>query len=400
VGILVDQSHEMAIGLCENFDVLSRLSEGDLTARAPEESSNELLGRLGEMINKLSSQLRILAEQAEEIAMGDLSSKVELTGDLPEAFNHMAEGLKSLVLKIQGSASRVAVSSAQVLSASEQQAAGVSEEASQVSETAASARELTATAKQVSDLSQEIAGSSASSVDMVHTGTEAVDAVVSGMSSIRDSVTGTARKIEALGEKSQSITEITSLIEDIADQTNLLSVNAAIEAARAGEAGKGFAVVADAIGQLAERTAKSTKEISELIKGIQQETSSCVMSMEETTRETERGSTLAEEAGSKLREIESAFDRVAESAKEISLASRQQMSGSEQISKAMAEIEEIMRQSASGAKQSAESAREMSELAEDLKRAIEQFRLRGEDVETEVEGSEEPVEELVASRRP
>jgi methyl-accepting chemotaxis protein len=195
------------------------------------------------------------------------------------------------------------------------------------------------------------------------------------MEKIKQSFLETAKKIEALGEKSQAITEVVTLIEDIANQTNLLSLNAAIEAARAGEAGKGFAVVADAIGKLADRTTKSTKDIADLIKGIQQDTSSAVMSMEESTKETEKGTSLAQEAGKSLKEIVGAFEHVAQSAKEIALANQQQTSGSEQISKAMVGIDQIMKLSAAGAKQSTESARQLASLAEELKKAVAQFKL-------------------------
>jgi methyl-accepting chemotaxis protein len=398
VAALVDDSHEMAMGLCANFEILTRLAEGDLSARAVEDCRVELLGRLGQMINRVSGQLQVLAVEASAIAGGDLTRTLQLNGDLPDAFNQMAAGLRTLVGRTREYASRVASASTQILSASEEQAAAAAEEAAQVSEIAAAAKELAATAKRVSDLGKDISKSSAGSLDLAQSGIEAANDVVIGMDKIRESVLDTAKKIEALGEKSQSITEITSLIEDIADQTNLLSVNAAIEAARAGEAGKGFAVVADAIGSLAERTAKSTKDISDLIKSMQQETSACVMSMEESTQLTDHGASLAQKAGEKLREVAGAFESVAHSAKEVSLSSQQQMSASEEISKAMAEIDEIVKQSANSAKESTNSARDLSELAAELGEAIAQFKISTDEHESEEDidegtGSAERTEE-------
>ena len=229
---------------------------------------------------------------------------------------------------------------------------------------------MAATAKQVTNLGNEIAKSSASSVQMANSGSNAVDNVVGGAEKIRQSVSDTARRIEGLGERSQAVTEIVTLIEDIAAQTNILSLNAAIEAARAGEAGNGFSVVADSIGKLADRTTKSTRNISDLIKGIQQDTAFCVASMEESTRETEQGASSAQEAGNRLKEIVSAFEHVAQLAKEIASASQQQTSRNEEIARALTVIDEVMKRSANGAKQSTESARSLVTVADSFTRLV------------------------------
>jgi len=352
VGQLVDNAHEMAVGLCESFEVLRRLAEGDLTAKASETSTDELLSRLAAMINAVTKNLRALA-------MGNRES-----------------------------AEQVAASSSQILAAAEQQAAAVAEQAAQVSQTAASAKELAASAKQITQLAEQIAESAGSSVELAKDSSEAVADVGSGMERIRASVEETARRIEGLGERSQAITEIVTLIEDIADQTNLLSLNASIEAARAGEAGKGFAVVAGAIGELAERTAKSTKEISELIVAIQKETSSCVMSMEQSTAETQRGAALSGEASEKLRKMVAASQEVAESAREIALSSQQQTSASEEISQAMASVDDIMKQSAGAAQQTAASAKQLAELAANLRAGVSRLKLDEGEVLAEPVGIE------------
>ncbi len=311
---------------------------------------------------------------------GDLTKKIQIDskdeiGQLGRAFNKLIENLNAIIRQIRDGAQQVALTSNGLFSVAEQQAAGIKEEATQISETATAIKELAATAEQVSNHSKIIASSAKSSAELITDGNQKVDNVVSGMDKINKSVLETGTRIEALGESSQSITEIVGLIEDIAEQTNLLSLNASVEAARAGEAGKGFSVVADAIGKLSERTAKSTKDISNIIKGIQKETSLCVMSMEKTTKETEVGYSLAKEAGKKLQDIEAAFQQVASSAKEISLSSQQQMSGSTQISKTMNEMDVIMKQAAGGAKDSASSAKELTQLADNLKKEVAQFKI-------------------------
>lgn len=375
VASLVDDAHEVAIGLAESFGIINMMIAGDLSMRASEDSKVEIVAKLGSVVNKLAEQMLELAEQSKTIAAGDLRHRVAMSGDVSDAFNAMSDALTSLVSHIRGGATDVANASSEILQASQRDAAAATEQAAQVSQVAAAGRELAATARQVSEHSQVIADSSVRSLEAVKSGIDVSESAMLGMTSIRGSVSETARKIEGLGESSQAITEIVTLIEGIADQTTLLSLNAAIEAARAGEAGKGFAVVAEAIGNLAERTTRSTHEISELIAGIQRETASCVMSMEESTKETERGSALVEEAGTRLKEIEGAFSEVASAAEEISLSSQQQESASQEISHSMGGIDGAVKESVAAAAQVAAAAEQLSRLAGDLSESVKVFQL-------------------------
>lgn len=375
VASLVDDAHEVAIGLAESFGIINMMIAGDLSMRASESSKVEIVAKLGSVINELAAQMLELAEQSKTIAGGDLRHRVAMSGDLSDAFNAMSDALTSLVGHIRGGATDVATASAEILQASQRDAAAATEQAAQVSQVAAAGRELAATARQVSEHSQNIANSSGRSLEAVRSGIDVSESAMAGMASIRGSVSDTARKIEGLGESSQAITEIVTLIEGIADQTTLLSLNAAIEAARAGEAGKGFAVVAEAIGNLAERTTRATHEISDLIAGIQRETASCVMSMEESTKETERGASLVEEAGGRLKEIEGAFSEVASAAEEISLSSQQQESASQEISHSMGGIDGAVKESVAAAAQVAAAAEQLARLATDLSESVRVFRL-------------------------
>ncbi|HAM52547.1 MAG TPA: hypothetical protein DCP92_18300 [Nitrospiraceae bacterium] len=179
---------------------------------------------------------------------------------------------------------------------------------------------------------------------------------LAGMQEINTKVNDTARKILALGEKSQSIGNITKLIDDIADQTNLLALNAAIEAARAGEVGRGFAVVAQEVRKLAERSSESTEEIRQIINEIQGETNATIMSIEGSTNWVKKGLEMIEET--------------AKSAKEISIATQQQKFASEQVVQAMREIDSVTKQFVSSTRQAAASAAQLNTLSEELKRAI------------------------------
>jgi methyl-accepting chemotaxis protein len=191
---------------------------------------------------------------------------------------------------------------------------------------------------------------------------------LAGMQEINAKVTDTSRKILSLGEKSQSIGNITKLIDDIADQTNLLALNAAIEAARAGEVGRGFAVVAQEVRKLAERSSESTEEIRQLINEIQGETNSTIMSIEGSTKWVKKGLEMIEET--------------AKSAKEISIATQQQKFASDQVVQAMREIDSVTKQFVSSTQQATASAAQLNALSEELKSAISDFKLDEEEGKT------------------
>jgi twitching motility protein PilJ len=198
------------------------------------------------------------------------------------------------------------------------------------------------------------------------------------MDNIREHIQETAKRIKRLGESSQEIGNIVSLINDIAEQTNILALNAAIQAATAGEAGRGFAVVADEVQRLAERSGNATKQIESLVKTIQTDTNEAVISMEQSTTEVVGGARLAEESGVALEEIDAVSKHLAELIESISVAARQQSTSAGQASQTMKVIEEITAQTLTGANATAESIGKLAELAEDLRNSVADFRLPAE----------------------
>jgi twitching motility protein PilJ len=208
-------------------------------------------------------------------------------------------------------------------------------------------------------------------------GADAVNNTIEGMNRIRDQVQETAKRIKRLGESSQQIGEIVQLIDDIADRTSILALNASIQAAMAGEAGRGFAVVAEEVERLAERSTNATKKIAGLVKAIQSETNEAVTAMEEGTREVVEGSKLANQAGQALSEIQNVSGRLAELIQSISQASRQQARVSESVAKSMTQISEVTQQTAAGNKQAAVSVNSLASLADELRSSVSTFRLPG-----------------------
>jgi twitching motility protein PilJ len=198
------------------------------------------------------------------------------------------------------------------------------------------------------------------------------------MDTIREQIQDTSKRIKRLGESSQEIGDIVSLINDIADQTNILALNAAIQASMAGDAGRGFAVVADEVQRLAERSGAATKQIEALVKTIQSDTNEAVISMEQTTAEVVRGARLAQDAGVALEEIESVSANLAELIQNISNAAKQQAASAAHISNTMNVIQEITSQTSAGTTATAQSIGNLAELANNLRGSVAGFRLPNE----------------------
>ena len=262
------------------------------------------------------------------------------------------EETKRMVKKIRDAGFQISTSAAQISAAAEEQATGAAGQSSAISQVTTTIEELDTTASRIAKNAENVA--------------KIAGDTLAGMQEINAKVNDTARKILSLGEKSQSIGNITKLIDDISDQTNLLALNAAIEAARAGEVGRGFAVVAQEVRKLAERSSESTEEIRQVINEIQGETNSTIMSIEGSTKWVKKGLEMVEET--------------VKSAKEISVATQQQKFASDQVVQAMREIDSVTKQFVSSTRQAAESAVQLSTLSEELKSGIADIKLEAEEV--------------------
>jgi methyl-accepting chemotaxis protein len=317
---------------------------------------------------------------AAAIAGGNLGRRLEMNrrdeiGSLADSLNNMKDSLCEIIGKMKDTSAALSTSAGQLSAASTQMAAGTEEAAAQVETIATASEEMAATSMEIAGNCGTAAQSSQQASDTATAGEVVVKQTISVMGRIAKRVKESAVTVESLGVRSQQIGEIIGTIEDIADQTNLLALNAAIEAARAGEQGRGFAVVADEVRALAERTTKATKEISAMIKAIQGETKSAVESMEDGVKEVENGTSEAAKSSIALKDILDQINAVALQVNQMATAAEQQTATTTEISSNIQQITEVMGETARGAEESASAAGQLARLADDLQDLADHFQL-------------------------
>jgi len=397
VGFVSDQNITEPIG--HIMDLFSQIGMGNYEARA-EVTTGDEVGAMATSLNAMLDNTLVLIQSREErdamqasvmklldevsgVAEGDLTAEAEVTADLTgaiaDSFNLMIGQLRDIISGVQEATLQVSSSANEIQTTAEHLAQGSEAQAAQIADTSAAVEEMAVSIQQVSENATLSATVGEQALANAQQGTQAVQDTVEGMNRIRDQVQETAKRIKRLGESSQEIGEIVQLIGDIADRTSILALNASIQAAMAGEAGRGFAVVAEEVERLAERSTEATKQITTLIRTIQNETNEAVAAMEATTQEVVAGSQLADQAGQALSEIEGVSNRLAELIQSISLASKQQARGSETLAMSMDEISEVTQQTAAGTKQAAVAINSLAFLADELRASVSAFKVPGGD---------------------
>lgn len=322
--------------------------------------------------------LRLLDELA-DLADGDLTTTAtvteDFTGAIADSINFTIDQLRILVSQINDTSMKVSQAAEETQSTALHLAEASEHQAQEIAGASAAVNEMAVTIDQVSTNAAESTQVAERSVEIANRGAEVVQNTINGMDTIREQIQDTAKRIKRLGESSQEIGDIVSLINDIADQTNILALNAAIQASMAGDAGRGFAVVADEVQRLAERSSAATKQIEALVKTIQSDTNEAVISMEQTTAEVVRGARLAQDAGYALEEIEKVSQELAELIQNISNAARQQASSAGHISNTMNVIQEITSQTSAGTTATARSIGNLADMATDLRGSVAGFTL-------------------------
>jgi methyl-accepting chemotaxis protein len=371
--------------LVSESTMLSKVAvEGKLSVRG---NAANFKGGYKEIVQGVNETLDAIIEPVQEgsqvletMAKGDLTPRItsNYQGDhqiLKNSINKMGESVSAILNQVKEAVAATASAANQISSSTEEMAAGAQEQSSQATEVAGAVEQMTKTIYETTKNTGQATEASKNSGKVAKEGGHVVEETIEGMNRIAEVVRKSAETVQALGKSSDQIGEIVQVIDDIADQTNLLALNAAIEAARAGEQGRGFAVVADEVRKLAERTTKATKEIATMIKQIQKDTSGAVESMEQGTKEVEVGKQLAEKAGTSLQEIIHGAEQVLDIVSQVAAASEEQSSASEQISKNIESISSVTQQSASGIQQIAHASEDLNRLTLNLQELIAQFKV-------------------------
>ncbi len=296
------------------------------------------------------------------IAVQESKGLDALTGELERVLNNAS----NLLDQIRGANTNIRALTSQVLAATEQQASGATEQAAAVTQTSATVEELAQTSSQIADNSESVVRVAERTLASAEEGMQAVHETSAGIEDIRLSTKQSSDRILALGERSQEIGRVLTIIDEIAEQTKILALNAAIEAARAGDAGKGFSVVADEIRKLAESVTESTQEISRVVREIQASTAALVMQTEKAAKKVSEGLHLASNTQDALERIVSQVEETTDAAKQISIATQQQRTASDQVVISMKEVAQVSQQAAQASRQISVAILELNSLADTM----------------------------------
>ncbi|MBT8148354.1 MAG: methyl-accepting chemotaxis protein, partial [Gammaproteobacteria bacterium] len=321
---------------------------------------------------------RLLSEIG-SLADGDLTAEAtvseDFTGAIADSINFTIEQLREIVSSINGTTVKVNAAAKDTQDKAMSLAEASNQQASEISDASASIKEMAGTMGRMSVDASNSATVAKSSVVIAKSGSHVVQNTINGMDTIREQIQDTSKRIKRLGESSQEIGDIVSLINDIADQTNILALNASIQASMAGEAGRGFAVVADEVQRLAERSSAATKQIEALVRTIQSDTNEAVASMEQTTAEVVTGAGLAHDAGVALEEIEKVSSNLSELIETISAAASEQAEMAGKVSVTMNSVKNITTQTATGTTDAASKMGTLSDMTIELRDSVAGFKL-------------------------
>jgi methyl-accepting chemotaxis protein len=406
LGLGIAIAYRTATGITKPLGRLIHVAEqigqsGDLEHNIEIHGTDEI-GQLARTFDSMVKYLKEMAAVSEAIAGGNLSVEVRprsANDTLANAFTRMVEGLRGMVRSVRDAATQVASASSQVASASDESArnslqtsSAIDEvtstmhemsvnvqnmvkstqtQASSVSETSASIDQMVTSIQRVADTAKVLLDISNRSREEVHSGIGTMEKATDGLNRINTTIRSSGEIIDSLGGRADDIGKIVEVIDDLAEQTNLLALNAAIEAARAGEHGLGFAVVADEVRKLAEKSAQSTKEISELIESIQKEARKAVENMEKSTTIVNEGLNLGQELNAALRKISNVVTEVYKFAQEIGAATNEQSHGSSQIARATTRLNEITHEINSAVEEQASGAQAVVQAMERMRELVQ-----------------------------
>jgi methyl-accepting chemotaxis protein len=325
--------------------------------------------------------LKIATDVADMVARGDLTVRIpsyegnDEMANLLRVFRTMVENLRTLTEQIKEAVSALASASTEISASVTEIASGATETATAANETSTTVEEVRQTALDANRKAKHVSESAQKAVQISQTGERAVGTTVEGIRRIEVQMESIAESIMKLSEHGQAIGGIIATVEDVAEQSNLLAVNASIEAARAGEHGKGFAVVAHEVKSLAEQSKQSTSRVRNILDDIQKATSGAVMTTEQGSKAVEAGVKQSQEAGESIQRLAASVEEAAQATTQIAVSSQEQLVGMDQVVAAMESIKQASAQNVTATKQVESAAHDLQELGQRLKHLVEQYKL-------------------------
>jgi methyl-accepting chemotaxis protein len=371
-------SRNISTPLREVSNVAEKIASGDLTSDVSIDTRRDEVGVLARSFAQMTQSLRETARAAERIAAGDLTVEMRPKSEkdvLGNAFAAMRNNLRGAIEEIQKSVNVFTSSASEIAAAATQVASGAAETATAVNETTVTVEEVKQTAQLSSQKSKYVSESAQKAVQISQSGRKSVEEAIEAMNRIREQMESIAESIVRLSEQSQAIGAIIATVNDLAEQSNLLAVNASIEAAKAGEQGRGFAVVAQEVKSLAEQSKQATAQVRTILSDIQKATSASVMATEQGSKAVEAGVKQSVQAGESVHKLAESIAEAAQTATQIAASSQQQMAGMDQMTLAMENIKQASEQNVTSTKQTEIAAQNIHELGQTLKQLVERYKV-------------------------
>lgn len=355
------------------------IAAGDLTAelRIDTDRGDEV-GVLLKAFDAMSRNLRAMAAVADRIAAGDIRTQLAPQSErdaLGNAFAKMTQNLRTTTQEINEGVNVLVSAAAEILASTTQVAAGSAETATAVSQTTSTVEEVKQTAQLASEKARLVSDSAQAAVQIAQGGRQSVQQSVDAMQRIQNQMESIGESIVRLSEQGQAIGEIIATVNDLAEQSNLLAVNATIEAAKAGEQGKGFAVVAQEVKSLAAQSKQATGQVRGILGDIQKATGAAVQTTEQGGREVAAGDRISIQLGDAIRGLGDSIDAAARAATQIAASSQQQLIGMDQVALAMQNIREASAQNVASTKQTEVAAQNLHQLGLRLKQLVERYQV-------------------------
>jgi len=371
-------TRNISVPLNEISEIADKIAGGDLNVRVSADSRGDEVGRLSRTFSRMTQSLQGMAGAAKQIAGSDLRVQIKPQSEadvLGNALATMVDNLRRSTAELSEGVNVLASSASEILASTSQVASSAAETGTAIAQTTSTVEEVKQTALVSSQKAKYVSDSAQKAIQVAQAGRKSVDATIEGMQRIQTQMESIAESVVKLSEQSQSIGEIIASVNDLAEQSNLLAVNAAIEAAKAGEQGKGFAVVAQEVKSLAEQSKQATAQVRTILNDIQKATTAAVLATEQGSKAVEAGSKQSAEAGEAIRQLADGIAEAAQAATQIAASSQQQLVGTDQVAMAMENIKQASAQNMAGTKQAEVAAHSLHDLGQKLKRLVEQYKM-------------------------